>query len=104
MERRRKSCLLADCLSVTLRQRLRAHAPGLTPRAVLETLAGILMLDVRVPLADGRELVMARYTQPEAEHRLVLEKLGWALPPQPPPRIRRVQVRACVNTETKSKL
>ena len=97
-------CFLAYCLNVTLRQRLRAHAPGLTPRAVLETLSGILMLDVRVPLADGRELVMARYTQPEAEHRLVLEKPGWALPPQPPPRIRRAQVRASVNPETNSKM
>ena len=46
------------------------------------------MLDVHLPLADGRELVMPRYTQPEAEQRLVLEKLGWKLPPQPPPRIR----------------
>jgi len=85
-------CFLAFCLSVTLRKRLQAHAPGLTPRAVLETLSGLLMLDVHVPLADGRELVMPRYTQPEAEHRLVLEKLGWELPPQPPPRIRRAQV------------
>jgi hypothetical protein len=83
---------VAYCLSVTLRKRLQAHAPGLTSRAVLETLSGILMLDVHVPLADGRELVMPRYTQPEAEHRLVLEKLGWELPPQPPPRIRRAQV------------
>jgi Transposase DDE domain len=85
-------CFLAFCLSVTLRKRLQAHAPGLTPRAVLESLSGILMLDVHLPLADGRELVMPRYTQPEAEHRLVLEKLGWELPPQPPPRIRRPQV------------
>jgi hypothetical protein len=85
-------CFLAYCLSVTLRQRLRTHAPGLTPRAVLETLSGILMLDVHVPLADGRELVMPRYTQPEAEHRLVLEKLGWELPPQPPPRVRRASI------------
>jgi transposase len=84
-------CFLAYCLSVTLRKRLEVHAPGLTPRAVLEKLSGILMLDVHVPLADGRELVMPRYTLPEAEHRLVLEKLGWELPPQPPPRIRRVQ-------------
>jgi len=89
-------CFLAYCLSVTLRKRLKVHAPGLTPRAVLESLAGILMLDVHVPLADGRELVMPRYTQPEAEHRLVLEKLGWELPPQPPPRIRRAQVPAPV--------
>ena len=34
------------------------------------------MLDVHLPLADGRELVLPRYTQPEPEHRLVLEKLG----------------------------
>ena len=85
-------CFLAYWLSVSLRKRLQAHAPGLTPRAVRESLSGILMLDVHVPLVDGRELVMPRYTQPEAEHRLVLEKLGWQLPPQPPPRIRRAQV------------
>jgi DDE family transposase len=98
-------CFLAYCLSVTLRKRLQVHAPGLTSRAVLETLSGILMLDVRVPLADGRELVMPRYTQPEAEHRLVLEKLGWDLPPQPPPRIRRSQVpNSKKGPETKSKM
>jgi len=87
-------CFLAYCLSVTLRKRLAAHAPGLTSRAVLETLSGLLMLDVHLPLVDGRELVLPRYTQPEPEHRLVLEKLGWELPPQPPPRIRAAQVKA----------
>jgi hypothetical protein len=88
-----------------LRKRLEAHAPGLTSRAVLETLSGILMLDVHVPLADGRELVMPRYTQPEADQRLVLEKLGWNLPPQPPPRIRRSQVpKRPKGPETKSKM
>ena len=93
-------CFLAYCLSVTLRKRLQIHAPGLTPRAGLETLSGILMLDVHVPLADGRELVMSRYTQPEAEPRLVLEKLGWELPPPPPPRIRRAQIPALAKPET----
>jgi hypothetical protein len=98
-------CFLAFCLSVTLRKRLEAHAPGLTSRSVLEILSGILMLDVRVPLADGRELVMPRYTQPETEQRLVLEKLGWDLPPQPPPRIRRSQVQGHAKVpETKSKM
>ncbi|MBM2851341.1 MAG: hypothetical protein HW418_4283 [Anaerolineales bacterium] len=99
-------CFLAYCLSVTLRRRLAAHAPGLTPRWVLETLAGILMLDVHVPLADGRELVLPRYTQPEPEHRLILEKLGWELPPQPPPRIRSPQAKRADDSdrETKSKM
>ena len=98
-------CFLAYCLSVTLRKRLQAHAPGLTPRAVLETLSGILMLDVHLPLADGRELVLPRYTQPEPEQRLVLEKLNWGLPPQPPPRIRSTQGPAATSgPETKSKM
>ena len=87
-------CFLAYCLSITLRKRLQAHAPGLTPRAVLESLSGLLMIDVHIPLVDGRELVMSRYTQPEDEHRIVLEKVGWDLPPQPPPRIRQGQVKS----------
>jgi len=98
-------CFLAYCLSVTLRKRLAAHAPGLTSRAVLETLGGILMLDVHLPLADGRELVLPRYTQPEPEQRLVLEKRGWELPPQPPPRIRSPQLPTLAKAkETKSKM
>ena len=61
---------------------------GLTPRAVLEKLSAIQMLDVCLPTTDGRLLVMPRYTQPKAEQKLVLEKLQLELPPQPPPRIR----------------
>lgn len=88
-----------------MRKRLAAHAPGLTPRAVLETLAGLLMLNVHLPLADGRELLLPRYTQPEPEQRLVLEKLGWELPAQPPPRIRAPQLHATAkSSETNSKL
>ena len=98
-------CFLAYCLHVTLRKRLEAHAPGLTPRAVLQTLSGILMLDVHLPLADGRELVLPRSTQPEPEQRLVLEKPGWEWPAQPPPRIRSPQLPAAPKErETKSKL
>jgi len=78
---------LGYCLLATLRQRLRVHAPGLTPKAVLEKLATIQMLDVCIPTTDGRWLVMPRYTQPEEEHQLVLTKLKLELPAQPPPRI-----------------
>ena len=48
------------------------------------------MLDVNLPLADGQELVLPSYTQPESGQRLMLEKLGWELPSQPSPRIRTV--------------
>jgi len=48
-------CFLAYCMQVTLRQRLTALAPGLTTRAVLETLAEVQMLDLemRPPMGDG---------------------------------------------------
>ena len=44
---------MAYCLHVTLRARLRPLAGGLTPRAVLDKLAAIQMLDVtsRRPMA-----------------------------------------------------
>ncbi len=78
---------LAYCLLVTLKQRLQAHAPGLTPRAVLDKLASIQMLDVWFPTTDGRWLIMPRYTEPGAEQALLLHKLKLQLPVQPPPRI-----------------
>ena len=79
---------LGYCLMVTLKQRLQEHAPGLTPRAVLDKLAAIQMLDVWFPTTDGRWLVMPRYTEPEADQKLLLHKLKLHLPAQPPPRIK----------------
>jgi transposase len=78
---------LAYCLQATLRRRLRDLAPGLTPRAVLEKLATLQMLDVHLPTTDGRTLVMSRYTQPSPDVQLLLQRMRWDLPPQPPPRI-----------------
>lgn len=78
---------LAYCLTVTLKYRLQGYAPGLTPRAVLEKLAAIQMLEVSFPTTDGRRLVMPRYTEPEPDQALILHHLKLALPAQPPPRI-----------------
>jgi len=79
---------LAYCLLVTLKNRLQALAPGLTPRAVLEKLSTIQMLDVWLPTTDLRWLVMPRFTQPQADQTILLHKLHLALPQQPPPRIK----------------
>ena len=79
---------LAYCLSITLRQQLRAVAGGLMPRAVLEKLATIQMLDVHVPTLDGRELLLTRHTEPSTDVALLLQQLRLVLPPQPPPKIR----------------
>ena len=78
---------LAYCLSVTLKHRLQAYAPGLTPRAVLEKLAAIQMIDVSLPTTDGRCLTMSRYTELDADVALLLHQLKLTLPNQPPPRI-----------------
>jgi transposase len=80
---------LGYCLLTTLRKHLEPLAPGLSPKAVLEQLASIQMIEVCLPTSDGRWLIMPRHTEPEPEQRMLLEKLGLSLPPQPPPRIRR---------------
>jgi hypothetical protein len=82
---------LAYCLHVTLQQRLRPLAPGLTPRAVLDKLAAIQMVDVHLPTTDGRRLILSRYTQPEKDQLLLLRQLQLNLPDQPPPKITRQQ-------------
>src|SRR3974390_3403572 len=78
---------LAYCLHVTLRARLRPLAPGLPPRAVLDKLAAIQMLDVHFPATDGRTLILSRYTEPNADQKLLVKQLKLDLPAQPPPRI-----------------
>ena len=78
---------IAYCLHVTLRARLKPLAPGLTPRAVLDKLAAIQMLDVHFPTTDGRKLILSRYTELNADQKLLVKRLKLDLPSQPPPRI-----------------
>jgi hypothetical protein len=78
---------LAYCLQVTLKQRLRALAPGLSPRSVLDKMAAIQMVDVHLPTTDGRAVILSRYTEPEPDQALLLQILKISLPGQPPPRI-----------------
>ena len=83
---------LAYCLHATLARRLHALAPGLSPRSVIEKFAAMQMIDVHVPTTDGRELQLTRYTEPDAELRLLLDKLKLALPAQSPPKITTAQI------------
>ena len=78
---------LAYGLHATLRRRLRDLAPGLTSRAVLDTLRAIQMVDVHLPTTDGREVVLSRYTEPEPDVTLLLRQLRLELPAQPTPRL-----------------
>ena len=83
---------LAYCLHVTLAQQLRPHARGLSPRSVLDKFAA-----VHIPTPDGRELVLTRYTEPERELKLLLERLNLELPAQPPPKITAPQANAATS-------
>lgn len=78
---------LAYCLQVTLKARLKPLAGGITPREVLAQFKTMQMVDVHIPTTDGRELVLSRYTQPEPEHRMLLQGMRMHLPEQPPPKI-----------------
>jgi hypothetical protein len=82
---------LAYALYLTLGQRLRAMAPGLTAREVLENFAAVQMIDVHLPTTDGRELMLTRYTEPEPALKLLLDTLKLQLPAQPSPRITTAQ-------------
>ena len=82
---------LAYCLQVTLKAKLRTVAGGTTPREVIAKFKTLQMVDVHLPTTDGRELTLSRYTQPEAEHRILLDQLRLSLPRQPPPKITAAQ-------------
>lgn len=78
---------LAYALQVTLKQRLKALAPGLTVRSVLEKFVSIQMIDVYLPTTDGKELLLRRFTQPDKDQLLLLSRLNLNLPEQPRPQL-----------------
>lgn len=84
---------LAYCLQVTLKQRAKIKAPGLTPRAILEKFKAMQMIDVHLPTTDGRNLIMPRYTQPAKDLELLLYQLNLTLPEQPPPRLEELKIK-----------
>ncbi len=54
---------------------------------VFEKLKAMQMVDVHLPTTDGRHVVLPRYTQPNKDQQILLQRLKLTLPPQPPPRI-----------------
>ena len=85
---------MAYCLQVTLKQRLRPLAPGLTPRAVLEKFKTMMMIDVHLPTTDRRHIILSRYTEPNDDKRFLLQQMKLNLPAQPPPKIHSSAVAA----------
>ena len=54
---------------------------------MLDKLAAIQMLDVHFPTTDGRTLILSRYTELNADQKILVKQLRLNLPSQPPPRI-----------------
>ncbi|MBI3358474.1 MAG: hypothetical protein HY037_02640 [Nitrospirae bacterium] len=75
------------CLFVTLGQRLKALAPGLTPRSVLDKLGELQMIDVHLPTGRRSGDHPVAFTQPTKDHQILLNQMKLNLPHQPPPRI-----------------
>ena len=81
-------CLLRPSVFTSRCVRSKPLAPGLTPRAVLDKLAAVQMLDVHFPTTDHRTLILSPITRVECRPKAAGQKqLKLDLPPQPPPRI-----------------
>ncbi len=74
-------------MQITLTRGLNGLAPGLTARSALQKFATVQMIDVLLPTTDGREIILTRYTEPEPELRLLVNRMKLELPAQPPPKI-----------------
>ncbi|MYK33372.1 MAG: hypothetical protein F4051_17215 [Boseongicola sp. SB0670_bin_30] len=72
---------------MTLKNFARPRAGVLTPRAAVETLGTIQMVQAHLPGTDGRHPVLPRHSQPRPEHELLLQQLGMASPAQGAPRL-----------------
>ena len=78
---------LAYCLHVTLGPA--SSRPGARPHPAQCHRKIRRCVDDRsaCPTTDGRELLLTRYTEPESELALLLDKLKFVLPAQPKPKI-----------------
>ena len=54
--------------------------PGLTPRSVLDKMAAIQLVDVELPTTDGYTVTLSRYTEPEVDQVILLQRLKISLP------------------------
>ena len=81
------TAFMALCLLQTLRAIAREHAPGLTPRQIIEKFRTVKMVDVVMPTTDGRTITLPRYVEPKKDVAILLDRLGLTLPAQPPPKV-----------------
>ena len=76
---------MALCLLQTLRAVAREFAPGLTTRQIIDELRKVKMVDVVMPMTDGRIGTLPRSVETKLGLAILLDRLGLTLPAQPPP-------------------
>ena len=81
------TAFMAFCLLQTLRAIAREHAPGLTPRKIIDKFRAVKMVDVVMPKTDGQIVTLPRDVEPKPDLAILLDRLGLTLPAQPPPKI-----------------
>ena len=59
------TAFMALCLLQTLRSIAKEHAPGLTPRQIIEKFRTVKMVNVAMPTTDGRVVTLPRYVEPK---------------------------------------
>ncbi len=50
-------------------------------------MAAIQMVNVQLPITDGRTVILSPYSEPEVDQANLLQRLKISLPAQPPPRV-----------------
>jgi transposase len=78
---------LGYAMWVGLKWKLKALAPSLSPRQLIELFRSIQLVDVWFDTIDGRRICLPRITMPQPEQQAILMQIKWQLPAQPPPRI-----------------
>jgi hypothetical protein len=73
--------------------------PSLTPRAALQKLGPMQMVDVQVSGTDGPVLILPRCTQGDTDQKLLAPQLKLTMPEQPRPAYPVIIGRSCL-TET----
>lgn len=72
---------MASCLHITLRAHRKSLVPGLTPYVVPNNFSSIKMLDLHFPTTVSHTLILSRYTEPNLEQQLLVDRLMLTSPP-----------------------
>jgi hypothetical protein len=89
---------LGYCLSVCLKRRLFAKAPGLATWKALEQFHSMKLVEVWFRLRKGGAICLERFTLPNKTQQLLPGALNWSLPKQPPPKIYEHMLQNVVQT------